>query len=75
MFTVNELSENKWEPTKISDTCILGEDKLALLYNFTSVYTTIPSCRRDPLEKHLDPSGPIVPRWRYVWLSVKYIGD
>ena len=26
---------------------IEGKDKLALLYNFTSVYTNIPSCRGD----------------------------
>ena len=32
-----------WQPFKL----ILMTFKLALLYNFTSVYTNIPSCRRD----------------------------
>ena len=31
----------------ISLDCTLYTDKLALLYNFTSVYTNIPFCRRE----------------------------
>ena len=29
----------------------------------------------EPLDKQLDPSGPILPRERSVWPSVKYVDD
>ena len=29
----------------------------------------------DPLEKQLDPLGPIVFRGRFVWPAVKYVDD
>ena len=36
---------------KVKGDRFIGHDTLALLFNFTSVYTSIPSCRRDESKK------------------------
>ena len=36
---------------KVKGDRVIGHDMLALLFNFTSVYTNIPSCRRDESKK------------------------
>ena len=49
-----------------------GPDLLKMKY---WLYVSLEILVRTPLEKQLDPLGPITSRWRFVRPSVKYTGD